>query len=76
MLGRVKMFGSMFVLRRIAAAYLSTDKTQPQMHPRVAHLNALLANMFGGLAKLDLVEVRAMFRHQFLPGMFFLRLIK
>jgi hypothetical protein len=39
-------------------------QTQPQMNPRIAHLDAFFANMFVGVLNFDLVEMRALF-HSF-----------
>ena len=43
MLRRVVVLGGVLVLGRIAAADMSAGETQTQMHPCVAHLEALLA---------------------------------
>lgn len=42
-MGRVKMFRRMFVLRRVATADMTAFETQPEMHPAIAHLQALFA---------------------------------
>src|SRR6185312_897830 len=39
----VKMLRGVLVLRRIAAAHMAARHTQAQMHPGIAHLQALLA---------------------------------
>jgi hypothetical protein len=38
----VEMFGGMLILRVIAAADMTTDETDTQMHPGVTHFQALL----------------------------------
>jgi hypothetical protein len=38
-------------------------QTQPQMNPRIAHLDALFANMFVGALNFNLVEMRALIVH-------------
>jgi hypothetical protein len=43
MIGRVEMLGGMLILRIVAAADMSTDETDTQMHPGVPHFQALLA---------------------------------
>lgn len=48
MLARVKMLGGVFVFRRIAAAYMPAREAKPQMHPRVAHLQAFFAAFAAG----------------------------
>jgi hypothetical protein len=40
-------------------------QTQAQMHPRIAHLDALFANMFVSVLNFDLVEMRALILHGF-----------
>src|SRR5436190_21384850 len=59
MLGRPKVLGRVLVLRRIAATYLPAFKTQPLMHPRVPHLQALFASPLAGGFDFDLIEVCA-----------------
>jgi hypothetical protein len=51
----MKMFGRVFVFRRIAATYVAALQAHPQVHPRIAHLDAFLANMFRGLGNPDLI---------------------
>jgi hypothetical protein len=51
----MKMLGRVFVLRRIAAAHVAALQAHPQVHPRIAQLDAFLANMFRGLGKFDLI---------------------
>jgi hypothetical protein len=43
MLGSMEVLGSVFVLRRIAAAHVTTLQAQAQMDPGVTHFQALLA---------------------------------
>ena len=43
MLGAVKMFGRVLVLRGVAAAHVAAFHTEAQVHPRIAALEALLA---------------------------------
>lgn len=50
----VKVFGRVFVFRRVAAANVTTDHTKPQMHPDIAHLQAFFATPGMGLDVLDL----------------------
>ena len=69
MLGLVKMFRGVLVLGRVATAHMSTAETQTQVNPSVAHLNALLADMFIGFCDFDLVQVSTCFRHRFLQEM-------
>ena len=42
-LGAMKMFGSVLVLGRVAAAHVATAETLPQMHPGVSHFQTFLA---------------------------------
>ena len=47
MAGRVKMLACVPVRRRIATADVSARKTKPQMYPRLAKLDAVLAIING-----------------------------
>jgi hypothetical protein len=53
--GGVKMLGGMLVLRRIAASHVPAFQAHSQMYPRIAGLDAILANMFGRIAELNFV---------------------
>src|SRR5579863_7650339 len=55
--GGVEMFGRVFILRRIAATHVAANHTQPQMNPRVVHLQTLLAAVRARLHIFDLVEM-------------------
>src|SRR5579863_1519025 len=61
---RMKMFRRMLVLRRIAAPHVPAEKAFPQMHPRVAHLQAFLASLRTRLHRLDLIHMTALCRHR------------
>src|SRR5690242_11745154 len=63
MLRSVKMLGGVFVLRGVAAADVAASQTQAQMHPTVAHLEALFAALGFRLDALDLIDVRASIGH-------------
>jgi hypothetical protein len=63
MLRFVKVFCSVLVLGRVAAADVPANKTQAQVHPRISHFEALFTNMFVGLLDFDLVKMRALIRH-------------
>jgi hypothetical protein len=52
--GRMKMFGCVFVLRRIAAADVSAAHAQTQMHPAVTDAQTVLAAFRAGRDLLDL----------------------
>jgi hypothetical protein len=54
------MFGRVLVLGRVATPHMPARQTQPQMNPRIAHLDALFANMFVGVLNFYLVEMRAL----------------
>src|SRR4029077_1589989 len=62
MLGGVKMFGRMLVLRRVTAADVPADHAQAQVHPPVAHLQTLFATLRVRLDLGDLIQMRAV-RH-------------
>src|SRR5215469_394916 len=59
MLSRMKMLGGVLVLRRIAAADVPADAAQSQMHPAIAHLQALLATASVRLYIANLLDMRA-----------------
>jgi hypothetical protein len=63
MSGSVKMFGGVFVLRRIATSHVAALQAHSQMDPGIAHLDAFVANVLGGLGNADFIEVRAVFWH-------------
>ena len=60
MFGVVKMFGSVFVLRGIAAAHVSADQAQTQVDPLIAHFQAFFAAFGVRLNVLDLVQMCAL----------------
>jgi hypothetical protein len=64
MLGVMKMFGRMFVFRRITATDMSADEAHSQVDPLISHLRALFADVRCGFADFDLIEVRAFLRHR------------
>src|SRR5579872_5634930 len=57
-LGRVKVFGGVFVLRRIAATDVAAGKAQAQVNPGVAHLQTFFATFGMRFYVVNLVEVR------------------
>jgi hypothetical protein len=63
MLHLPKVFGCVLVLGRITTPHMPACQTQPQMNPRIAHLDAFFANMFVGVPNFDLVEMRALILH-------------
>ena len=52
-----EVLGRMFVLRRIATAHMTALHAQSQMHPAIAHLYALFADMRLGRLEFHLIEV-------------------
>jgi hypothetical protein len=66
MLCAVKMFGGMFVLRRVATAHVPARKTHAKVDPGIAALHAFFTLMFIGLPHLDLIKVRAFGCHRLL----------
>jgi hypothetical protein len=44
-LGLSEVFRGVFVLRRVAAADVTTNLAKAQMNPRIAHLQTLLASI-------------------------------
>lgn len=63
MLHLLEMLRRMLVFRRVAAAYVSADKTQSQVNPSVSHFHALFADVRFGCFNFDLIEVRASVVH-------------
>jgi hypothetical protein len=59
MFGPVKMFGGVFILRRIATADVPAFQAHPQMHPGVAHFQTFLAALRARLYVSDLIQVCA-----------------
>jgi hypothetical protein len=57
MLHLPKVFGRVLVLGRITTPHMPARQTQAQMHPRIAHLDALFANMFVSVLNFNLVEM-------------------
>jgi hypothetical protein len=55
----MKMFGGVFVLGGIAAAYFAAGQAEPQMDPGVTCLDTFFALVFAGVFELDLVDVSA-----------------
>jgi hypothetical protein len=67
MLGAVKMFGGVLVLRRITAANVATFHAKAKVNPGVTHFQTLLA---AGSVRGDFMnvgEMRAGRRHDFAP---------
>ena len=58
MLCRVKMFGRMFVLRTVTAAYVTAVQAHTQVNPGVADLQALFAPLGIGTDITDRIEMR------------------
>jgi len=58
------MLGCVLVLRVVAAAYMPTHFTKAQMHPGIAHLEALFAAFCSGLDILYLIEMRTLRCHR------------
>jgi hypothetical protein len=58
------MFGGVFIFGRIAAAYVSADKTEAQVDPGVAHFQAFAEDVDIGLFEFDLVQVGTFLRHR------------
>jgi hypothetical protein len=59
MLGGMKMFGSVFVLGRVAAADVAARQTKPQVDPGITHLDALFATLGFRFRWMNVFDVRA-----------------
>src|SRR5690242_758093 len=62
-LGLMKVFGGMLVLRRVAAANVAALQTETQVYPAVAHLQAFLAAFPTRLYIANLTQMRARSGH-------------
>src|SRR5205809_4264348 len=58
-----EVFRRMFVLGRIAATYMTTAKTEAEVHPPVPHLHALFTNVRMSTFNFYLIEMRAVLNH-------------
>jgi len=63
---RIEVFRRMCILRRVAASHVSAFQARPQMHPFVAHRNALRADVRSWRDVVAVSKVFAM-RHVVLP---------
>ena len=63
MLGLMKVFRRVLILRRVAAAHLAANHAQAQVNPGVADFYALFADMLIGGAYFDLVQMLAFLCH-------------
>jgi hypothetical protein len=64
MRGVVKVLRGVLVFGRIATPHVSANQAHTQMDPGIAELDALLAYMSLRFSYLDLVKMRAYFRHK------------
>jgi hypothetical protein len=67
MVGVMKMFGGVFVLRRVAATHVAAYHAHAEMYPSVSHFDALRADVDVSRGEFDLVQVLAFLRHFDLP---------
>src|SRR5215213_2211986 len=61
----VEVPGGVLVLGAVATPYVAADEALPEMHPRVTHLEALLAPFGAGFHVADLVQVRTLLSQHF-----------
>ena len=64
--GRVEMLGGMLILRIVAAADMTTDETETQMHPGITYFQAILAAIGARCDLSYLVKMTTLFCHRFL----------
>jgi hypothetical protein len=57
--GRVKVLGGVFVLGRIATAYVTAGEAEPQVYPGIPHLQTLLAAPGVWTYVLDFIQMLA-----------------
>jgi hypothetical protein len=55
----MKVFGGVLVLGRVTASYMTAFETEPEMHPSIPDLHAILANMDFRAGGSDLIEMGA-----------------
>ena len=63
----VKMLCGVFVFGGVAAAYVAAPQTKAQVHPVVAHLQALFAALGLWFHAFNLIKVRTIVGHIHLP---------
>src|SRR5437588_365846 len=62
--GRVKMFGRMLALRRVATTDVAARQAEPKMHPLASSRQTLFTAIRIGFYRLDLTQVRTrLLRH-------------
>jgi len=61
MVCRMEMFGRMPILRVVAAAHMTASQTQPQLDPRIAHLQTFFAAIRAGYYVVDLIDMLALY---------------
>lgn len=67
----MEVLRSVSVLRAVAAPHMAALEAEPEMHPRRAHLQALLAPLRCARTNVaHLIEMRALRRHFVLPPVF------
>jgi hypothetical protein len=64
MFGRVEMLGGMLILRIVAAADMTTDETDTQMHPCIPDSQTILAAIGAGCDLSYLVKMTTLFCHR------------
>jgi hypothetical protein len=64
------MLRGVLVFRGVATADVAAAQTQAEMHPIVAHLEALFAALGFGLDAANLIDVRAFFGQVDLPSIY------
>jgi len=67
MVGRVKMLGSMLILRRIAAADMPAFETEAQVDPRISNFQTILTSIGARCDVLYLIKMRTLLCHVFFP---------
>ena len=67
MFGMMKMFSCVLVLRLVAAAYVSANKTYSQVNPGITHFQAFLAALGIGPDRFNLFAVFTCRRHVYAP---------
>jgi hypothetical protein len=63
MTGLLEVLGGMLILRRVATSDMTAAQAQSQMHPAVADLDAVFANVFVRASDLDLIQMAAAYWH-------------
>jgi hypothetical protein len=61
----VKVLCGVFVFGVVATRYMTAHQAHAQVHPKIAHVNALLTNMRGRSQKFNLIKMGTLLLHEY-----------